>query len=287
MKKEKDYVVLIGTKGGPAIRPGSSMPTANLICIDQQKIIVDCGLGITQGLVKQGFELKNIENIFITHLHSDHYLELGPLIHTAWTAGLKSNVNIWAPKGMERYWNAFLESMKDDIELRIEDEERVDIRELITMHTIVEGDVTKINGVNIRAMKTVHPPLVDCFALLFESDDVRIVLSGDTAPIDKMIEFAKDADLLVHEAMLTDALPALFEKIGNAGQKLMEHLMRAHSPAHKVAEIATKANVKQLALSHLIPSDDPKYSDKNWEDNMKQYWKGPLFIGKDGMKIEI
>ena len=83
-----NYVALLGTKGGPAIRPGSSMPTSSLYALNGQKIIVDCGLGVTKGLVDQGMQLKDLSLIIISHLHSDHYLELGPLLHTAWTAGV-------------------------------------------------------------------------------------------------------------------------------------------------------------------------------------------------------
>ena len=69
-----NYVALLGTKGGPAIRPGSSMPTSSLYALNGQKIIVDCGLGVTKGLVDQGMQLKDLSLIIISHLHSDHYL---------------------------------------------------------------------------------------------------------------------------------------------------------------------------------------------------------------------
>jgi len=85
----ENYVALLGTKGGPAIRPGSSMPTSNLFVLNGMPLVVDCGLGVTRGLVDQGMQLKDVSTIFITHLHSDHYIELGPLLHTAWTSGLK------------------------------------------------------------------------------------------------------------------------------------------------------------------------------------------------------
>ena len=69
-----NYVALLGTKGGPAIRPGSSMPTSSLYALNGQKIIVDCGLGVTKGLVDQGMQRKDLSLIIISHLHSDHYL---------------------------------------------------------------------------------------------------------------------------------------------------------------------------------------------------------------------
>jgi len=104
-----NFVALLGTKGGPAIRPGS------------------------------------IDLIFITHMHSDHYLELGPLLHTAWTAGLKHKVQIIGPAGIEDYWLAFLQSMKADIELRIEDEGRPNLGALTAIDRHVRIVIQKQN----------------------------------------------------------------------------------------------------------------------------------------------
>lgn len=102
-----NFVTLLGTKGGPAIRPGSSMPTSNLLVLHGQQIVVDCGLGVTKGLADQGMQLRDLSLIFVTHLHSDHYLELGPLLHTAWTAGLKTRVDVYGPAGLDLYWAQF------------------------------------------------------------------------------------------------------------------------------------------------------------------------------------
>ena len=86
-----DRLVLLGTKGGPAIRPGGPMPTSSLLEIGGRMVVVDCGLGVTRGLTDAGVHLKTLDLVFVTHLHSDHVLELGPLLHTAWTAGLATS----------------------------------------------------------------------------------------------------------------------------------------------------------------------------------------------------
>jgi len=135
----EDYVVLLGTKGGPAIRPGSSMPTSLLLTLNNAQLVVDCGLGVTKALVDQGMRLKDLSVIFITHLHSDHYMELGPMIHTAWTAGLNTEVTVYGPAGLERYWECFLGAMDADIKLRVEDEGRPDLSKLVQFHIIDEG----------------------------------------------------------------------------------------------------------------------------------------------------
>ena len=282
-----NYVALLGTKGGPAIRPGSSMPTSSLLCLNDHKIVVDCGLGVTRGLVDQGMQLKDLSVIYITHLHSDHYLELGPLIHTAWTAGLKSKVDVWGPKGLEAYWNNFLISMQADIDLRIEDEGRPDLHKLVNIHVIDERVVAQHDAINSEAIRTEHPPLLDCFALSFKTPETHVVFSGDTAPLPSLVEFARGADLLIHEAMLESALPALLKRVGNGSDKLMEHWLRSHTFAHDAASAATTAGVKALALNHLIPSHDPNYSDENWQQAVKPGWSGPLYIGYDGLRIPL
>ncbi len=282
-----DHVVLLGTKGGPAIRPGSSLPTSNLICLNGQQIVLDCALGVTKGLVDQGMQLKDLSLIFISHLHSDHYLELGPLLHTAWTAGLKTEVDIYGPAGIDAYWDGFLASMKADIDLRIDDEGRPDLRGLVAIHVVDAGDVMESGGVSVQAIRTEHPPLVDCFAFAFETANTRVVFSGDTAPISALEDFARDADLLVHEAMLEAALPALMKRVGNGSDKLMDHWLRSHSFAHDAAKTATRARVKRLALSHLIPSDDPDYGPQDWQDAVQGHWDGPLVVGHDGVRIDL
>lgn len=282
-----NYAVLMGTKGGPAIRPGSSMPTSHLFCLEGHRFVVDCGLGVTRGLVDQGIELKTLSTIFITHLHSDHYLELGPLLHTAWTAGLKTPVDIWGPPGLERYWQGFMLSMKDDVDLRISDEGRPDLASLVSVHQIDPMAPVQIGSVVVSAIKTLHPPLVDCYALSFRCDSCHIVFSGDTAPLPELETFAAGADLLVHEAMLEAALPSLVARVGNGTDKLMEHLKNSHTAAHQVAACATAARVKRLALAHLVPADDPNFTHEDWKAAVVPHWKGPLFIGVDGLRIDL
>lgn len=283
----ENFVALLGTKGGPAIRPGSTMPTASLLSLAGRQIVVDCGLGVTRGLADQGMQLKDLREIFITHLHSDHYLELGPLLHTAWTAGLSDEVVVWGPAGLATYWAQFLASMEADISLRIEDEGRPDLRQLVRVETVDAGLVTQSDGLAVTALRVVHPPLIDCFAFRFETAQSCVVFSGDTAFHPPLAEFARGADLLIHEAMLAEVLPALCARVGNGSEKLMTHLIQSHSTAEEAARIAQMAGVKCLALHHLIPSDDPAYSVADWEAAVAAHWAGPLVIPTDGTRIDL
>ncbi|CTQ50314.1 MBL fold metallo-hydrolase [Jannaschia donghaensis] len=284
---DPDHVVLLGTKGGPAIRPGTPMPTSSLLTLDGRAIVVDCGLGVTRALADQGMELADLRTIFITHLHSDHYLELGPLLHTAWTAGLKSNVEIWGPPGLDRYWTAFLASMADDIALRIADEGRPDLAALVRIHALDAGKVATLDTVTVTAMRVAHPPLVDCFALSFAGLSNRVVFSGDTAYLPALADFARGADLLVHEAMLDPALAALAARVGNGDDRLLTHLRLSHTSAADAGRIATQAGVRALALHHLVPSDDPDFGPTDWHAAVAEGWDGPLHLGTDGLRIDL
>ncbi len=115
-------LTILGSKGGPAIRPGGPSPTSSLLQIGGRTIVVDCGLGVSRGLVEAGVSLKALDLIFITHLHSDHVLELGPLIHTAWTTGLDHEIRVFGPPGTAHYWSRFAQAMEFDIDIRIADE---------------------------------------------------------------------------------------------------------------------------------------------------------------------
>jgi ribonuclease BN (tRNA processing enzyme) len=280
-----DFVALLGTKGGPMIRPGSTMPTSSLLSLAGQRIVVDCGLGVARGLTDQGISLKDLHLIFITHLHSDHYLELGPLLHTAWCAGLRSSVQVWGPKGLDLYWQGFLASMQFDIDTRIEDEGRPDLRGLVTIHEVTTETPMIFGSITVTAIRTIHPPLTDSFAYRFQSAEKAVVYSGDTARLPALDSFAAHADLLIHEAMLAPALPALMARIGNGDDRLMHHWLRAHTTAEDAAKTAAAADVKALALHHLIPSDDPTYSERDWLENTSPHFKGTIHIGKDGLKI--
>lgn len=283
----QEYVALLGTKGGPAVRPGSAMPTSSLLVLDGQHIVIDCGLGVTGALIGQDVGLDDLSAVYITHLHSDHYLELGPLLYTAWIAGRKEPLDVWGPTGLGQYWSGFMASMREEIDLRIEDEGREDLGGLVRLHVLEEGRDASAGPVAVEAMRVVHPPLQECYALSFRSGKRHVVFSGDTVYMPKLAEFARGADLLVHEAILEDALVSLVERVGTGDDRLLFHLRRSHTRAEDVGALASEAEVKALAINHLIPSDDPAYGESDWTKAVRSRWPGPLHVGRDGLRVDL
>lgn len=280
----KDRLVILGSKGGPAIRPGGPSPTSSLIETGGRRCVVDCGLGVTRALVEAGVLLKDLDLVFITHMHSDHVLELGPLLHTAWTTGLARRVKIYGPPDLIEYWDGFLSSMRYDIDLRIDDEGRPDIRDLVEIHLIQEGEVPlEDEELTVTALKVDHPPVVDCYALKFETQDWSVVFSADTAHFPPLGDFARGCDVLVHEAMLERGVDRIVEITGN-GDRLREHLLASHTMAPDVAKIAEVAGIGTLVLNHLIPADLPGFEEQDWLDATKAF-SGKTIVSHDGLTI--
>lgn len=286
MKTMNDRLVILGSKGGPAIRPGGPSPTASLLVAQGLNIVVDCGLGVSRELVEAGVALPDIDMVFITHLHSDHVLELGPLLHTAWTAGLKKKVAVYGPAGTCDVWRHFCRSLAYDIETRIADEGRPPLETLIEINEFSEGDVTARDGVTVTALRVDHPPVTECFALKFAFGGRTIVFSADTAFFPPLADFSRDTDILVHEAMHPDGVERLVKKTPN-GARLRDHLLASHTMAADVGRIAAMAGVGQLVLNHLVPADDPLITAADYEREVRTTWDGHLTIGRDGLAIDL
>lgn len=281
---------VLGSKGGPAIRPGGPSPTSMLLEVDGRLIVVDCGLGVTRGFVETGHPLTRLSAILVTHHHSDHNLEFGNLIHTAWTAGLGTEVRAYGPKGLAAMWPAFCALNAFDIATRIADEGRPPLEPLVRVEEYAEGLVFEEEGLTVEALRNHHPPVVDSFALrltIRRPEGARvIVFSGDTAFIPQMIPFARGADLLVHEAMYAPGVDRLVAKTPNAA-RLREHLMASHTLAEDVGRIARDAGVRHLVLHHLVPADDPLTKPEHWEAAVRTAYAGPLTVARDGLRIEL
>jgi len=284
--KPRTRIVFLGTKGGPRVGIGASNP-ANLVVVNDTPFVIDCGMGVSRQLVTAGVPIPSIKYIFISHHHSDHNLEYGNLFYNAWAAGLSTPIHSFGPKGIEAMTKTYWELNKFDVDTRIEDEGRPDPRPLLIAKDITEdGVVLQTADVKVTAFRTPHPPIVDNFAYKFETPDGTIVFSSDTAYNPKLAEFAKGADVLVHEALYVPAVDRLVLKTKN-GATLKKHLMDSHTATEDVGRIAAAAGVKVLVMSHFVPGDDPEITDDNWREGAAKHFSGKIIIAKDLMQLAL
>jgi ribonuclease BN (tRNA processing enzyme) len=229
--------------------------------------------------------LSTLRHIFITHHHSDHNADYGNLIWLAWTAGLSTRVDTWGPPPLARMTELFFEMNAADIAIRIADEGRKPIEPLVHVHEhSVGGIVMQDENVKVTAALVNHPPVVPAFAYRFDAADRSIVISGDTAPCDSLIELARGADVLVHEAMMSQAVERLIARLPNA-PTLRKSILSHHTSVEDAGRIAREAGVKMLVLSHFVPPDDPSISDQMWIDAARTQFQGPVIVGKDLWEI--
>lgn len=275
----RSRLVLLGTKGGPTPSRFRA-PASCLLVVDGDPYVIDAPDGVATRLVQAGINLASLKNVFITHNHSDHAAGLGALLILAWGSGLQTPVDIYGPAPLERLVAAHLAANAYDIEVRMDEEGRPPLAPLVHAHDVANGPVMTNDKVRVRCARADHYHVVD-YAYRFDTPDRSFVFSGDTRPSDALIELARGADVLVHEAMLESALRTITD--GNA-PRLMEHLLRSHSTTEEVGRVAAAAGVGTLVLSHLVPAG-PNLTDEMWIEGVRRHYRGRIIVGRDGMEL--
>ena len=179
----------------------------------------------------------------------------------------------------------FFSYMKFDIDIRIEDEGRPDPRTLISAHEISKSGVVLQNDeVKVSAGLVRHPLVRKAYAYRFDAKDRSVVISGDTTYAPELAEFAKGADVLVHEVMYLPGIETVIRRLPNA-TRLRKHLLASHTVPEDVGRIAAQAGVRTLVLSHFVPGDDPSITDEQWAEGVRKHFSGRIIVGKDLMEI--
>lgn len=279
-------IILLGTKGGPTLGTIGRNIFATLLLINDVPNLIDCGYGVSRQMINAGVALNRLRYIFITHHHSDHNLEYGPLLYNAWITSHPIKIDTYGPTGLSQLTSDFFAYQKFDIDTRIADEGLKDPRKLIKAHEFDRPGVVMQNAdVKVTSLRVRHPPITQSYAYRFDAKDRSIVISGDTAYMPELAEFAKGADVLIHEVMYLPAIDKLLRQ--NAGAtRLREHLLASHTSTEDVGRIAARAGVKTLVLAHFVPGNDPSITDEQWSEGVRKHFKGRIIVGKDLMEID-
>lgn len=277
-------LILLGTGGGPRPRVDRAA-SAQVILVNDSAYVVDCGDGVSRQLTAAGVPLTRLRHILITHNHSDHNLDYGNLIYSAWAVGLDRTIDTWGPPPLEKMTRLFLEMNAYDIDIRIADERKIPLSPLVHAHELTQGGTVFTDGpLKVTSALVIHPLVKPAFAYRFDTTDRSIVISGDTAPSDNLIQLAKRADVLVHEAMYLPAIDRLVARVPNA-TRLKEHILASHTTAEDAGRVAQAAGVKLLVLSHLIPADDPTITDEMWISAARKHFRGRVIVGRDLLEV--
>lgn len=241
-------LILLGTGGGPRPKRENNA-TSQVIVINDLLYVVDCGDGVARQLTLAGLSLDKLRHVFITHHHSDHNADYGNLLLLSWASGLRTRVDTWGPPPLERITRLFFEMSAPDIDVRIADEGRVPLVPLAHPHEFREpGFILRDENVRVTCALVTHPLVATAFAYRFDSADRSIVISGDTARSENLVQLARGADVLVHEALFLPAVDRLVARVPNA-TTLKRHLLASHTSAEDCGRVAAAAGVKKLRWS--------------------------------------
>ncbi|MBV8650786.1 MAG: MBL fold metallo-hydrolase, partial [Alphaproteobacteria bacterium] len=273
-------LTLLGT-GCPQCDPDRLGP-ANLVRHDGHEFLVDCGSGATQRLVSAGSAGKALDAVLLTHLHSDHIVDLYQLIVSSWHQGRDRKQRIFGPPGTRRFVDGTMALWRDELAQRIAHEVRPSTAALeIEVTEIEAGRILEIGGVTVTAVAVEHQPVRHAFGFVFEAGGKRLVFSGDTAPCPALIEAATGADVLVHECFIHGIMkpaPGLRTEEG------IRNVARYHTASSEVGKIAREVGVGCLVLNHFVPThfDKPALVAE-----VRRDYAGPLVIGEDLMRLDL
>jgi ribonuclease Z len=246
-------VVLLGT-GTPNVDPERSGPAVAIV-VNDTPYLVDFGPGVvrraaamspTWGGTMQALETGNLKHAFLTHLHSDHSAGLSDLILSPWVMGRDAPLELYGPEGISSMADHVLKAYEADIRYRVDGLEPAnDYGWRVNSHEIVGGVIFEDDNVSVEAMRVRHGTWKNAFAYKFTTPDRVIVVSGDIAPDTKFEEWARGADILIHEVYSVEG----FARKTPDWQKYHSN---NHTSTHELGEIASRTKPKLLILYHIL-----------------------------------
>lgn len=273
-------LTLLGT-GCPQCDPDRMGP-ANLVRHAGRAFLVDCGSGTTQRLIAAGSAGRALDAVFLTHLHSDHIVDLYQLIVSSWHQGRDRPQRIFGPPGTRRFVEATMALWRTELEQRIAHELRPSTAALETEVTEIEpGEILALDGVTVGAVAVDHLPVRHAFGFVFAAAGKRLVFSGDTAPCPALVAAATGADVLVHECFIHGIMkpaPGLRTAEG------LRNVARYHTASSAVGKIAREAGVGCLVLNHFVPT---RFDKPALVAEVRGDYAGPLIVAEDLMRLDL
>jgi len=253
-----DVIVLGGASAAP--NPGQGC-SGYLIRLGNAQIVLDLGPGTLLEL-RRHTRLERIDAIVISHMHVDHILDLvalwwGWLYHPV---SLPKPIPLYLPPGGSERLHRILATFGR------EDEADRFFTDICSVAEYDPAQMLTIADVTVRFAPTVH--FIPCWAVRLESAAGIVAYTADTGPTADLMPLARDADLLIAEAMLVPELAGDSENRGS-------------STAAEASQLAHDADAKRLILTHRWAEDDAEDA----LDAAKQIFDGPVQLAERGLTV--
>jgi ribonuclease BN (tRNA processing enzyme) len=229
--------------------------------VGRTKLLFDSGPGTMRRLLRTNTSIFDVDYIFYSHFHPDHSAELVPFLFATKypDAGRRQTpLTIVAGWGFEDFFAGLKTIYGHWIEL---DPGLVDIIQMDNRST----DSRRLKDFTVRTVPVEHNPESIAYRINGPGGH-SVVYSGDTDYSENLIALSKDADLLICESAVPD-----------------DFRVKGHLTPSLAGDIATRAGIKKLVLTHFYPECD----DTDIEHEVRKAYDGPLVLAEDLMRIEI
>lgn len=295
-------LILLGTGGGPLIRTERSRP-ANILVVDGSHYVVDFGVGSLRRLAEAGFSAEDVDTVFFTHHHLDHNGGLADLINYSSLGQRARPVDIIGPRGTGALVDAAIRYIETP--RRIFDSEGLvsspDPRKTFLARDVESpGVIYKDGKVTVTAAENSHYQTMPLgapshghdrsFAYRFETPDGVFVFSGDTGPSEELEKLAAGADYLVAEVIDVDATMQFAAGLGFPKERLQrieEHMVLEHLTPEVLGQMASRAGVKAVVLTHYSPGLDNEDVETQYVNGVRRFYSGPVIAGRDLLEIPL
>ncbi|KIL40420.1 ribonuclease Z [Gordoniibacillus kamchatkensis] len=287
-------VILLGT-GSPRAFYARAKPGV-VVLAGSKVFLVDCGGAAVDQMIKAGVMPQRVSDVLFTHHHYDHNSAFFDVFITSWRThitpervykGRSTPMHVYGPESTKEIIGKMRESFEFDVKLRVSYNLSDEAGSQIVYTERNEGIVYDKEGIRITAFEVDHRPVYPAIAYKFEYNGKTVVISGDTVPVPNMVEHSRGADLLVHEAYNKEWLDGLIEQYPEYAQAL-SNPAKYHTTTLEAAEIAAKAGVKHLVLTHHIPAPAAAESaEEAYIAGMKDIFNGPITVGRDLMSFDL
>jgi ribonuclease Z len=270
-------VTLLGT-GTPAVRVHRSGPST-MVQAGGETLLFDVGRGTVLRLQQAGVRFDQVDDVFLTHLHSDHLVGLPDLWLSGWVLGRRDlPLKIWGPHGTESLLEHLALAFSYDIDIRSNGSAKLPPGGVETVVTeINEGVVYQKSGVTVTAFDVDHEPVKPAFGSRVDYGGHSVVISGDTLFSQNLIKHAKGVDVLIHEVAYANEV--------ERNKPFLKYVVSTHTTPQEAAQIFSATKPRLAVYTHVITWDVS--SDSQLVPETKKTYAGEVVTGEDLMVIEI
>ena len=272
-------VTLLGT-GCPIVDPHRMGP-ATLVEGGGAAWLVDCGSGVSQRLQAHGRSGAALSGLLLTHLHSDHTVDLMQLLISGWHQGRQHPLRVFGPRGTRAFLEAIRAAWEPELRQRQAHEGRQAGGVSLEITEIGPGWEHAEDGLTIRLAEVRHQPVPQAFAFRFDRGGAAAVVSGDTTYSPELIALAQGCGLLVHETFLHGDF---VRQRPHLPPQVVDNLAAYHTRSEDVGRVAAQAGAGHLALTHFVPT---VFDRAALLRDVRRHYGGGLSIGEDLMSFAL